>query len=121
MFCRVRPFLPGEGPDGGRESICSNGSRGSGKGSKVTSPSHAQLQIQYPDEGMDGKRIALQYSSEQVGTVVALCTMSCIISVLPGPFQHSGPPMPSITLFFFDVGTKMIDVVTNSAQTTPTH
>ena len=65
MFCRVRPILPGE-RDGGRESICSNGSRGSGgKGSKVTTP--AQLQIQYPDKESDAKKIALQYSSEQVG------------------------------------------------------
>ena len=67
VFCRVRPFLPGE-MDCGRESICSNGSRGSGKGSKVTSS--AQLQIQYPDKDVDGKKIALQYSSEQVSTVV---------------------------------------------------
>ena len=42
------------------------------------------------------------------------------LSVLPRPFQHSGPPC-LLYLYFFDVVTKMIDVVTNSAQTTPTH
>ena len=66
MFCRVRPVLPSDGDSCGRESICSNGSRGSGKGSKVTS-SPAQLQIAYPDKDFDAKKISLQYSGEQVG------------------------------------------------------
>ena len=71
VFCRVRPYLPGETDGCGRESIRSNGSRGSGgKGSKVTSP--AQLQICYPDREMDSKKIALQYSSEQVNIYYTL-------------------------------------------------
>ena len=47
----------------------------------------------------------------QPGTVV--------VSVLPRPFQHSGP-LCLLQPCFFDVVTKMIDVVTNSAQATPT-
>ena len=41
-------------------------------------------------------------------------------SVLPRPFRHSGPPCVQHK-FFFDVVTQMIDVFSNSAQTTPTH
>ena len=40
-------------------------------------------------------------------------------SVLPRPFQHSDPPC-LLHPFSFDVVTQMIDVVTNSVQTTPT-
>ena len=48
--------------------------------------------------------------------------MYMVYSVLPRPFQHSGPPLsPCLKqLYFFNVVTKMIDVVTNSTQTTPT-
>ena len=44
--------------------------------------------------------------------------MYMVYSVLPRPFQHSTPPCLK-QLCFFDVVTKMIDVVTNSTQTTP--
>ena len=37
----------------------------------------------------------------------------------PQPFQHSSP-IPSTTAYLFDVATKMVDMVTNSAQTMPT-
>ena len=43
-----------------------------------------------------------------------------IISVLPRPLWQSGPICLHCQ-FNFDVGRKSIDVVTNSAQTTPTH
>ena len=43
-----------------------------------------------------------------------------MFSILPRPFQHSGPPCLQHP-YFLDVVTQMVDVVTNPAQTTPTH
>ena len=103
VFCRVRPFLPGEIDSScgdGRESICSNGSRGSGKGSKVTSPA-TQLQICYPDKEMDRKKIALQYSSEQVSALYnGIC---CYILLLCVYELHNRLQQPRITSLILTV------------------
>ena len=52
---------------------------------------------------------------------IAFSAMQTTITAFsPGPFSIVAPRVPSISIFF-DVLTKMIDVVTNSAQATPTH
>ena len=54
-----------------------------------------------------------------VHTHLACCIYMYVYSVLPRPFQLSSPPCLQQP-YFFDVETKTINVVTNSAQTTPT-
>ena len=59
-------------------------------------------------------------SEEGPGDEASLKPLSGHSSVLPRPVQQSGSPCLKHK-FFSDEATQIIDVVTNSAQTTPTH